>query len=350
MSLINWVEGALCFVAVVVGILSSITDLRNGKIYNKIILLSLVVGLPLVIYYYGFLATDLLPSYCCNLGIAIILGFLFYKFKLWAAGDGKLWIVFVFLIPVPIYMTADGNLFPAAYILSFSFSLAFLYLCIDSLVLSFRGNRNKKSPISIPKWNWDSTLIFLNGYLFILLLNLILNRFFGDLMHDNQALYMMLVFLFMLWANKIGMRRKLRIALVILLVVGVSTYLAFNNLSFLALLNWTYLLVMFVLIALKDWAARYNYEDLPVEQIVPGMVLSLPSVLLLRTSRVQGLPQMTDETTRCRLTKEQVDSLNRWKISKQGQLTLTVVRQISFGSFLFLGATVFVLVRWCFIH
>jgi hypothetical protein len=68
-----------------------------------------------------------------------------------------------------------------------------------------------------------------------------------------------------------------------------------------------------------------------------GNVLSRSSILLMIPSAVKGLPKLTDETTRCRLTQSEVEAIKRWEHSKYGQDTVTIVRTVPFSPFIFAG-------------
>lgn len=53
------VEILLISLLIVLGILTSITDTREGRIYNKTLLIFMIMGLILDMVYYGYLARNL---------------------------------------------------------------------------------------------------------------------------------------------------------------------------------------------------------------------------------------------------------------------------------------------------
>ena len=75
------------------------------------------------------------------------------------------------------------------------------------------------------------------------------------------------------------------------------------------------------------------------------MILSYVSILRFYSSRVRGLPKITDETTDSRITKEEVDSIKRWSKTKKGQETIEIVRHIPFAPFILLGEILFWIVK-----
>lgn len=342
-NVLNW---SLFIFVIAVGVLSSISDIKYGKIYNKMVLLAFIIGLPLIVINYLVFSKDISIIYIINLLISAIIGFLFYNLRIWAAGDGKLWILIVYLMPLSMYMTSDNNLFPSLAFLTYSFSTAFIYLCIETLILAIK---KKDKIIKKPKLAWpklSSVISFWDGYFLILLLNILVSTFFSEFISNNQPLIIITCFFITIYINKISLSTRIKIILCPILLVVTSVYLMLNKLSVLTLFNWKYLLIIFAAVILRNWASTYNYESINIEDLKAGMVLSLSSVLKFRTSRVQGLPDFTDETTKCRLSVTQVDSIKRWKSSKHGEPTTIIVRQVPFGSFLFIGTIIYLALRW----
>ena len=50
------------------GIITSISDVKEGRIYNKILLLYALVGIVLDAVYYGYFVRDLFLLYILNIG------------------------------------------------------------------------------------------------------------------------------------------------------------------------------------------------------------------------------------------------------------------------------------------
>lgn len=66
------------------------------------------------------------------------------------------------------------------------------------------------------------------------------------------------------------------------------------------------------------------------------MILSTTSSMLMQNSRVRGLPPISSEDLRSRLTEEQVGSIGRWASSRNISAVM-VVRKIPFAIFIFAG-------------
>jgi Flp pilus assembly protein protease CpaA len=98
-------DGFFIGAIVLLGVLTSYTDINYGKIRNKHNLLGLVIAVAI----YGFGVyngeTPLSIARRAALGFAICLSicFLMWKMKFWSAGDAKLFSVFYALLPASIY-------------------------------------------------------------------------------------------------------------------------------------------------------------------------------------------------------------------------------------------------------
>ena len=66
------------FVAVAIGILSTVTDFKEKKIYNKTIICGVSISLLLYIVLWNQIDMELIKSYVINLGISVLISFLFF--------------------------------------------------------------------------------------------------------------------------------------------------------------------------------------------------------------------------------------------------------------------------------
>ena len=66
------------------------------------------------------------------------------------------------------------------------------------------------------------------------------------------------------------------------------------------------------------------------------MILSMGASLLMQRSRVRGLPGISSEDLKSRLTEEETESIKRWAKSKKIE-SLLIVKKIPFAVFIFLG-------------
>lgn len=78
------------------------------------------------------------------------------------------------------------------------------------------------------------------------------------------------------------------------------------------------------------------YEEIKIADLKKGMILSTISSMMMQNSRVRGLPSVSTEDLKSRLTEEQVNSICRWSKSRKIE-TITIVRKIPFAIFIFSG-------------
>ena len=100
-------------IAIILGIVSSITDLKNKKIYNKNIIIALIISAINYAICFKQIEINYILNFIINLIITIVISFIFYYFKIWAAGDAKLFLAITFMIPYEIYEVETKNVFPA---------------------------------------------------------------------------------------------------------------------------------------------------------------------------------------------------------------------------------------------
>ena len=123
-------------------IITSITDIKNNKISNKLLIIFGIAGIGLNIVQYVLKTNIIWGAYLFNLTLVIIFSLLLYILHIWAAGDSKLLIILGILLPANYCMLA-GKVVPWSVILvAFSFIFSFIYLLLESiwLFIHHKGN------------------------------------------------------------------------------------------------------------------------------------------------------------------------------------------------------------------
>ena len=115
----------IIFIAALIslGIITSISDVKEGRIYNKILLIYALVGIVLDAVYYGYFARDLFWLYILNIGILLVISLVLFYTHSFAGGDCKLTLVMSVLYPANYYLVygkTDVTLY-------FALCLAILY-------------------------------------------------------------------------------------------------------------------------------------------------------------------------------------------------------------------------------
>lgn len=144
-----------------IGLITTYEDIRYGKIRNKWIKLGLVWGTIVIISFlvWFFIASPVLhfyyfeirqlppgspaPVFVVNLEylgrvvvntlIALLTAFLMWRAGAWAAGDGKLFVVFALLLPLQYYWKSYLPYFPSFVLLINIFIPFFIYLLFISV-------------------------------------------------------------------------------------------------------------------------------------------------------------------------------------------------------------------------
>ena len=198
----------------VIGGICAFTDIRYGKIKNKWIKAGLIwaalLYLSLIFYTIFYLHQKENIGYILEMLIngliALGVGYFLWQFKLWSAGDAKLFTLYAFLIPLSFYSNYYLNYFPSFALLVNTFLLIILFLVIEALFSSIK-NRPKKIGLIWRKWFElkkltpkivSSAKLYLNYLAFFIILRIIIqpiSRAFAPKMGSNFALFFLIFFI-----------------------------------------------------------------------------------------------------------------------------------------------------------
>jgi len=167
---------------------------------------------------------------------------------------------------------------------------------------------------------------------------------FPEFFMENEIVLALLSFILILTVMHFPCLRS-NISLMISASVSVLLLaLHIVTLSFEAFDYRSYLLVIGIQ-ALRHIADKYNYAEIPTEDVRKGYILSMNTVVCFIGSKINGLPMAMTEDLRSRLSEEEAESVVRWKGSKQGSETVTIVKKIPFAIFIALGVLVFLILE-----
>ena len=184
----------------------------------------------------------------------------------------------------------------------------------------------------------------LSFHFIIIFINNILNKFFIDFRISNQGLILLCNMLVLIFVYRIIKTKKTSIIVAgIFLAANVIYYLMFGFQIY--AINLKMLLLVFIIMLFRRVAEKYNYEEIKISDLKSRMIISYGSVLRFYTSRVEGLPKNTTETTDSRLTEEQVESIKRWSKTSKGTETIVIVKHMPFAPFMFVGEIIFFILR-----
>lgn len=334
-------------IAISLGIISSITDFKDKKILNKNILIAIAISAITYIVFAKQIELYYIKNYLVNLLISIVISFAFFYFKIWAAGDAKLFLAIVFMIPFEVYEVEEANVFPAIYILIMIFSIAFIYVFFETIYLWIK-DKEKLEQFKISKLEKNDILNFilqyLMGYFIILFINNITVKFFTDFKINNGGLMLLLNMLILIFVYRtITQKNKIILTTSIFLIANVIYYIIFGFEIY--SINIKMLLIVLLIILFRLISEKYNYEEIKIDNLKPRMILSFGSVLNFYGSRVKGLPHSTTETTDSRLSEDEVNSIKRWSKTSKGKDKITIVRHMPFAPFMLVGEVLFFILK-----
>ncbi|MBR2744785.1 MAG: prepilin peptidase [Clostridia bacterium] len=334
-------------IVVLLCVYASITDIKSKKIYNKIVLVSLAVSSCIYIVFYKEIETEFIVSHIINNIITLILSFLFYYFKIWAAGDAKLFWVISFIIPFSIYEAPKENIFPSVFLLIMIFSSAFIYVAIETVILWIKDREKftKTSLVRLSRINWiDFSIQYFTAYFSIMLINNIISTFFPEFNRYNGALLLICNMLFITFLYRaVSKRRNYVIIMIIAILLNIIYTFLYGFVIY--SINIKMIFLVLILFLFRQISEKYNYEEINVDDLKPGMILAFETILMFYGSKVKGLPEKTTETTDSRITEAEIDSIKRWSRTKKGRKQIVIVRHMPFAPFIFVGTTIYLVIK-----
>ena len=268
---------------------------------------------------------------------------LFFAWKLWGAGDSKLWLFVNFIYPAGWYAVSDKMLFPSMIMFMLIFIEAYIYLIGESLWLTVfhkeRAVTFHQGKIQLEQlWDIGFSILFLS------LVYTACSYVLGDYFESNRIFFSLIG---ILMTNKLVSARiphKKIWTICMLTVYSLLSFTFWGGYDF-RTLGMTVILVVVTHFSLK-FTDRFNYEWIRTCDVKAGMILSYFAVQQFYGSRVKGLPTTTDETTKSRITQEEADSIKRWEKSKYGKEQIMVVRYIPFAVFILIGMITYLIGVW----
>lgn len=341
-----YIEAIMISLMIYVGIFCAYTDIKQGIIKNKILILALCAAVILNFVYYYIYAKTLFLDFIINLVAISLFSALMYFYNIWSAGDSKMLIVESMLIPIGLYNSSSTISVDSVGIIILIFSIAYIYLFFETLYIGVT-EKNLFSISNKRKLSKDSIFIFLKRYIqcsvYITLLNFIYVLVFPEIYFSNVILFMLLNLFFILTVYRYDVIFNNYLFAVVLCIEIILIILF--KIDIIHSINYKiYALLLFVIL-FRAISEKYNYSEIKTSDIKQGMILSLGTVMLFGKSRVVGLPKSTTEDLRSRISKEEADSIKRWEKSKYGKPSITIVKKMPFAIFIFLGLLIFVIIR-----
>jgi len=225
-------------ITLVIGAIAAYNDLRTGKVPNQLIFFGLFAGLflMLVSFLSNILPASLILKGLINALVSLGLGYVFWYFDLWGAGDAKLFFVLALLLPLEFYWRSFLPVWPAIVILINAFIPLLVFVFCQSVFfvgqrvfLFFREgnflvrleNNTKKASLYL-KNNWLGYLEKAGGFCLVFIIfqtiRLETSGFTSGFNWGRSGLFFLMVFLGMA-VNRIIKNKKAIIAMAIILAL-----------------------------------------------------------------------------------------------------------------------------------
>ncbi len=239
-----------------VGIVSCYTDFKYGRIPNWLIVIGLSSAILIFMFLFGYNVFFLdqpgniayLFKSFSNIGIGAIVSIFLWRAGFWSAGDAKLFIVYLALVPLEAYSIGHIPSFPGFNLLVNLFFPLVIALFMSAIVYSIRKLLDKEFIRSIkekitlkaaielaPKAGKLIVTRFLDFFFMFLMFwgfSAIISLLFGtDFRLDPFAMYFILIFTM---GKFLAAKKKIK-------AIGIATYaVSIGYMSYLVLLgNWS---------------------------------------------------------------------------------------------------------------
>ena len=339
-NMMYFTESVMLSLMILICVQATITDLRRGIIQNKILLFGTIISVIFNSVYYIIFASEYVQAFIINFGVMVVLSVFFYSTHIWAAGDSKLLMFVVSLIPARIYYSGN-NVAASVSILIVIFSLAFFFYVFESFCIGIK----EKSLFSMNRLKID-VLRMVTQYVkctcVITLINFLVSIVMPIFYNENVPLFMIINMIIVLLICNVELLNKWYAILPLVVLTSIIITIQGREFRF---ANWAIYGVVCIVVILRILAEKYNYKIIPTEEVKCGMVLSYGTIMLFQPSKVKGLPTYTTEDIRSRISEGEAESIVRWKDSKYGRPVITIVRKIPFAIFITMGTIFYLLMR-----
>jgi len=319
------------------GIVTSYTDIRYGKIFNKHLLWAL--GILIVIYIVILigpwsLGEDYFFNFGMNLVIAFAIGFLFWHLGLWSAADSKLFTVYAALVPLIVYSRTYYSLFPSLTLLINSFVPFFVGF---SLKAFFTASINRKRKFFSNVRLKDVLALVMLIFVMMWIPSLVFKIFHTRLIFIiSLAIMFGLAFVLkkLFEENLVFVMIGLTIVRIIFDYAYVSTFGFLKQFSYLSIL----IVVIYVLI---NSGSQFFVKKINIKKIRPGMILA--------GKVYDGKKEIKLEHPAEGLTMKDVRKILRLYKNKKVGDSVNIYQTIPFAPFMFAGALLTIVLRGDFL-
>lgn len=323
----------ILFLILVILVIGTCTDLKYGIIPNKLIFPCIIFGIIYKIF--SSISINLLGS----IMLASIVSLILFYLKIWAGGDCKLYLAIILLMPNSIIESTFYGISYIVWIPILAFLIGYFYIIGDSFYQKLKQHKKNNNLHTKAK---NDFIRYIKYYVVIIFINYCMNNLFKYLnIQLNTWMYMIISFGLIYMFIKIKILEE---KFFILFVIFIDIYIGVINLNL--LFNIKQLLIWFAIIIsslLKHFNNDYNYEEIVIEQLKPGMILSTTSSYIFFNDKLSKYKKISDETLRSRLTEKDIDQIKEVSLKRDYIKTITIMKKIPFALFISLSTIIIIL-------
>ena len=328
----------LCFLCLIVALcyLCTKSDLSAGMIYNKILGGFLLLAILLDAVYYGFFVRDMAFEFMVNVGIvAAVSLYLFYSHT-FAGGDCKMMIVLSLLFPARWYWCLGTSNATLIFVIAFAIFAGYCYLLGYSVIAII----TKRVPMTL-KYVREYLLNFLKSYVsaivYIYLFNFGISLLYAQGFQMSIWIPRILCILVSWCVSKYPAFKKW---FIFVPASGIVIAISIITKSLPISLNPESYVFVLVLLLCQMTIRTTIYEKVEVSQLKKGMILTTFSSIPMQSSITKGLPGVSTEDLKSRLTEDEITSIKIWAKATHTE-TLTIVKKIPFAIFISIGVLLY---------
>jgi len=333
------IEVILLLCIVTLGTIVSVTDIKEGIIKNKVLVVFAIIGLLLDGLYYSIFARDILLDFIVNFSFVVLISLVLYFTHSFAGGDCKYCIVLAILYPANYYLVYGDTVYTLTFTIGIAILYGYIYLLFASVV-SIMRKKNSLSKEYIIGYIKSFFYSYISALLYIAFVNLMFA--WVSVYFSIEEWVISVICLTVAWVvGKLDFLKKWYLLIGIMIIDLIGTYvlgvipIPINHRSY---------IIVFVLLISQMTIRTYLYESIEIKYLTKGMILSMFSTIMMQNSRVRGLPNISSEDLKSRLSQEEVEAVGRWAKSRDVNEVI-IVKKIPFALFITMGIITYILIR-----
>ena len=356
-----------------VGSICCYTDIKYGKIKNKWILIGLIwvafIYAALTIYTIFFLHCweniNYLIKALINGFTAFFLGYLLWYFKLWAAGDAKLFTLFAFLIPLKFYSKSYFSYFPSLTLLINLFIPLIFWLMIKATISGIKEIPSKlkefeqKNKLFSKEWLgklgskiWKAAKTFLTFLAIFIVMQMVMKKMSQALnkIVPNLSIIFLSFFLLYRYIFKFIQKNKFVTPITGSIAVLYASYLLYSG-QMNVLFNIFKMVFLFMIVIgflrkfLDSYIEKKEVRKLKIKELKEGMMITEDILIdFAKKFKEKDFKNKFGKISPDGLSSEQVKFLKKL-FSQEPEKEIKIYKTFPFSPFLMLGACITILTR-----